>query len=108
MKVRTEPQDPYTKVIARHGLDLRVFQYGELGCGPYVLVSEIREALKKAERTDTDRIDTLERLKFEIQYLRDCKGWFVVNASGEEVFAGDTIFRTWREAADAVCDLDEL
>ena len=100
--IHTEPCDLHTPVIVRRDNYLRSCQYGEFQDGPYFLESELVDALNSfVPYTDTSRIDILESLKFEIQ--RVAHGWYVINDVGEEVFT-ETVFTTWREAADAVID----
>jgi hypothetical protein len=112
--VHTEPCDPHTAVIVRNKYGIQFCQYGEVGegafCqygevgeGAYFLEHELADVLKSyIPCTDTDRIDLMEKLKFEINRLRGGR-YYVMNYEDEDVFP-DVFFDTWREAADAVID----
>ena len=101
--VHTEPCDPHTAVIVRNKYGIQFCQYGEVGEGAYFLEHELADVLKSyIPYTDTDRIDLLEKLKFEINRLREGR-YYVMNYEDEDVFP-DVFFDTWREAADAVID----
>jgi hypothetical protein len=101
--VHTEPCDPHTPVIVRNKYGIQFCKYGEVGEGAYFLEWELADVLKSyIPYTDTDRIDLLEKLKFEIN--RVPSGYYVMDDDNEDVFPGDLFFDTWREAMDAVID----
>ena len=100
--VHTEPCDPHTPVIVRNKYGLQFCKYGEVGEGAYFLEHELVDVLKSyIPYTDTDRINLLEKLKFEIN--RVPSGYYVMDDDNEDVFP-DVFFDTWREAMDAVID----
>ena len=101
--IHTEPCDPHTPVIVRNKYGLQFCKYGEIGEGAYFLEHELADALKSyIPHTDTDRINLLEKLNYEVKRLKS--GYYILDDDNEEVFP-DVFFDTWREAMDAVIDL---
>lgn len=107
IKTHTAKVDNHTPVIA---LDsdgtLVIDHYGRFGTGAYLRLDEVFAELKTHEpRTDADRVNFMEDYSYEIQYSSSLGHYPMLH--NEEVFAGGSNFRTWREAVDALMDMED-
>jgi hypothetical protein len=107
VKTHTAKVDNYIPVIALDSNGrLCLDYYGTFGTGAYLLEDEVVAALKThEERTDEDRVNFMEDYAYEIQYSSSLGHYPLLD--NEEVFAGGSNFRTWREAVDALMDMED-
>ena len=105
IQVRTEPPKDYQEVV--HFIDVVERQYGEIQEGPYILRSEFDALQRYAERTDTDRVEFVNELGCRIIYVAELQGWVCYNSDMGHIFVSKTNFDSWREAVDALMDMEE-
>lgn len=107
VKIHTAQVDNYTPVIALDSdSNLVIDHYGCFGTGPYLRIDEVFATLKShEERTDADRVNFIEDCAYEIHYAESIGHYPLLD--NEEVFAGGSNFRTWREAVDALMDMED-
>ena len=104
----TAPEDKYTLCIFEGRNQPIIRQYGEVEGLPYILCDDIQRAITSVTpRTDSERIDFLENSEVGTNVVFRGNGW-VAEVLGENAFAANTKFRSWRGAVDALMDYDEM
>jgi hypothetical protein len=99
--------DNHTYVIAFDASGcFGLHQYGELQGGAYVIVDDIKKALRAHEpRTDADRVAFVSEGRYDIQFSPAMGTCDIYDNMVKDSVGGD--FGTWTEAVDYLMDMEE-